>query len=95
MTFSDRVLTCIHCGDEFVFSAGEQAFFQDKKFTHEPKRCRKCKAKRSREPIVFKCDTHVTCAECGTETTVPFKPKQGRPVLCRSCFRQKSAEPAA
>ncbi|HUV97475.1 MAG TPA: CxxC-x17-CxxC domain-containing protein, partial [Acidobacteriaceae bacterium] len=25
--------------------------------------------------------------ECGTETTVPFKPTQGRPVLCRSCFQ--------
>jgi hypothetical protein len=23
------------------------------------------------------------------ETTVPFKPTQGRPVLCRSCFQMK------
>jgi CxxC-x17-CxxC domain-containing protein len=22
------------------------------------------------------------------ETTVPFKPTQGRPVLCRQCFQQ-------
>src|SRR5207237_5869912 len=26
------------------------------------------------------------CAECGTETLVPFKPSNDRPVLCRSCF---------
>ena len=26
---------------------------------------------------------------CGVETTVPFKPTQGRPVLCRSCFQMK------
>ncbi len=31
----------------------------------------------------------VVCAECGTQTTVPFKPSQGRPVLCRDCFRAK------
>jgi hypothetical protein len=30
------------------------------------------------------------------ETTVPFKPTQGRPVLCRSCFqRQQTRSPAA
>ena len=29
----------------------------------------------------------VTCAECGTETTVPFKPSGDRPVLCKDCFR--------
>ncbi len=28
----------------------------------------------------------VTCAECGTQTTVPFKPTGDRPVLCRDCF---------
>ncbi len=28
----------------------------------------------------------VTCAECGKETTVPFKPTGARPVLCRDCF---------
>jgi hypothetical protein len=25
------------------------------------------------------------------ETTVPFKPTQGRPVLCRQCFQSKRA----
>jgi CxxC-x17-CxxC domain-containing protein len=29
----------------------------------------------------------VVCTTCGVETTVPFKPTQGRPVLCRSCFQ--------
>lgn len=28
-----------------------------------------------------------TCAECGQQTTVPFKPTGSRPVLCRDCFR--------
>lgn len=30
----------------------------------------------------------VVCAECGKATTVPFKPTQGKPVLCRDCFRK-------
>jgi len=27
-----------------------------------------------------------TCGDCGTRCTVPFKPMQGKPVLCRECF---------
>jgi CspA family cold shock protein len=27
-----------------------------------------------------------TCSQCGTETSVPFMPTSGRPVLCRDCF---------
>ncbi len=34
----------------------------------------------------------VVCAECGTQTTVPFKPTGNRPVLCRDCF-QKNRPP--
>ena len=26
------------------------------------------------------------CSNCGKETTVPFQPTSGRPVLCRDCF---------
>lgn len=29
----------------------------------------------------------VTCADCGVQTTVPFKPTGDRPVYCRDCFR--------
>ncbi len=28
----------------------------------------------------------VVCAECGKQTTVPFKPTGTRPVKCRECF---------
>jgi CxxC-x17-CxxC domain-containing protein len=34
-------------------------------------------------------DFSVVCAECGRATTVPFKPTQGKPVLCRDCFKGK------
>ena len=35
-------------------------------------------------------ETRTQCSECGIETTVPFKPTQGRPVLCRQCFQVKA-----
>ena len=47
MKFTDRVLTCIDCSAEFVFTAGEQFFFHDKEFKNDPKCCKQCKAKRS------------------------------------------------
>jgi len=34
-------------------------------------------------------ETTTNCSSCGKETTVPFRPTQGRPVFCRECFQQK------
>ncbi|SEG44645.1 CxxC-x17-CxxC domain-containing protein [Bryocella elongata] len=99
MQFVDRVLKCADCGNDFVFTAGEQLFFADKQFKNDPKRCKLCKAKRaglgrstaagaSTLPL-SRTETRTNCSACGIETTVPFKPTQGRPVLCRSCFQLK------
>ena len=30
-----------------------------------------------------------TCSACGKDTTVPFRPTQGRPVFCKECFQQR------
>lgn len=40
----DKMLVCEDCRSNFVFDAGEQAFFKSKGFT-EPKRCPKCRKK--------------------------------------------------
>ena len=47
MEFQDKTLQCIDCGSSFIWTAGEQAFFADKGFRNEPKRCRGCNAKRA------------------------------------------------
>lgn len=101
MEFVDRLLKCSDCGTDFVFTAGEQLFFYDKQFKNDPKRCKLCKAKRAGVgrssgagasagalPL-SRTETRTECSACGVETTVPFKPTQGRPVLCRSCFQLK------
>jgi CxxC-x17-CxxC domain-containing protein len=85
MDFVDRDIMCIDCGAEFEFSAGEQLFFHDKQFTHDPKRCKQCKKKHASGGPV-RHETKTTCSACGESTTVPFKITQGRPVLCRPCF---------
>ncbi len=101
MEFQDKVLKCTDCGADFVFTAGEQLFFHDKQFKNEPKRCKACKSKRPSSPgtpalgIRAKVETRTNCSGCGKETTVPFKPTQGRPVFCRECFQQRRATAAS
>ena len=98
--FDDRLLTCSDCHGEFIFTAGEQLFFHDKQFKNDPKRCKPCKSRRSGLAAaangtgpaaagISRTETRTECSDCGIQTTVPFKPTQGRPVLCRSCFQLK------
>jgi len=96
MEYTDKILKCADCGGEFVFTAGEQMFFADKGFKNEPKRCKACKANRAQGGSgvsggLQRVETKTVCSQCGKETTVPFKPTQGRPVYCRECFQQRRA----
>lgn len=128
MSFTDKALECVDCGNEFTFTVGEQEFYAQKGFTNEPRRCPTCRqAKKSQRndgggrsfgggsrdsfgggsrdsfgggrSFSSSRDSFggggnremfdAVCAECGTTTTVPFKPTQGRPVYCRDCFQQQ------
>ena len=42
----DKTLVCRECGTEFVFSASEQEFYEEKGFTNEPGRCPGCRQAR-------------------------------------------------
>jgi CxxC-x17-CxxC domain-containing protein len=105
MEFKDKVLTCVDCGAAFVFTAGEQLFFHDKQFKNAPKRCKVCKSKRVAVVSTHsspgngnhysRIETRATCSQCGKDTTVPFRPSQGRPVLCRECFTQRKTAASA
>ena len=33
-----------------------------------------------------------TCADCGSECEVPFKPTEGKPVRCMSCYRKSKEQ---
>lgn len=99
----DKVIICIDCAHEFVWSAGEQVFFRDKNLENPPKRCKPCKRmKNDRLSAIetaqitgkrMKIEVSAECARCGAVTTVPFYPSQGRPVYCRACFLEVSSQP--
>lgn len=99
MTYTDKVLTCADCGVDFVFSASEQQFFAQKGFASEPKRCSSCRAQRRSSGGASSYGSgsgyargprelfDATCARCGKDTQVPFRPTGARPVYCSDCFR--------
>ena len=43
--YSDKVMTCADCSQDFVFTAREQEFYATRGFT-EPRRCPSCRASR-------------------------------------------------
>ncbi|MEG6614981.1 zinc-ribbon domain containing protein [Peptococcaceae bacterium 1198_IL3148] len=90
--YSDKALTCRDCGEEFIFTAGEQEFYAEKGLQNEPVRCPGCRAARKQRnngngrPRQQREMHTAICAECGVETQVPFRPSGDRPVYCRDCF---------
>ena len=86
--YEDKTLVCKDCGQEFIFSAGEQEFYAEKGFQNEPLRCKECRqtrkitAKNSREMF------EIVCANCGKVDKVPFEPRHDKPVYCSDCYAQ-------
>ena len=92
-TLSDKTLTCVECNAVFTFTVGEQEFFASKGYTNEPKRCPACRETRSSQYRGYReggmREMHpAVCAQCGVDTTVPFRPRGDRPVYCSDCFSQ-------
>lgn len=90
--YQDKTLVCKDCGQEFVFTAGEQEFYAERGFENEPQRCKSCRMARkggkgggSSERQMY----DAVCAECGKPCKVPFQPREDRPVYCSDCFRNR------
>ncbi|MFB3119283.1 MAG: zinc-ribbon domain containing protein [Stenotrophomonas maltophilia] len=93
MALTDKTLVCADCGGEFIFTAGEQEFFNSRGFVNEPKRCQPCRSSRRNQERGGWGDgpreMHpITCAQCGADAMVPFRPRGDRPVYCSDCFSQ-------
>lgn len=90
--FEDKTLICKDCGQEFVFTAGEQEFYDSKGFVNEPQRCKECRVSRKSAARQGR-EMHVAvCASCGQEASIPFKPSEDRPVYCSECFARMKEE---
>jgi CxxC-x17-CxxC domain-containing protein len=89
--FEDKTLVCKDCGNEFLFTVGEQEFFVEKGFENEPQRCKACRDARKNNDRATKSFGErrifsAVCASCGGEAKVPFEPRDDRPVYCSGCF---------
>ena len=84
--YEDKTLVCKECGNEFVFTAGEQEFYAERGFQNEPQRCKACRDARKNAARGPREYFTATCASCGGEARVPFEPKSDRPVYCSDCF---------
>lgn len=88
--FEDKTILCKDCGDDFLFTAGEQGFYLEKGLLNEPQRCSSCRERRRAERSEnTRQESTVVCADCGVETTVPFVPRLNKPVYCDSCFQKE------
>ena len=102
--YNDKILTCRDCGQNFVFTTGEQEFFASRGFTNEPSRCPSCRAVRKQNQgdgggryndSGYGYERRerqmfpATCSDCGKETQVPFQPRGDKPVYCSDCFAQQ------
>ena len=61
--YEDKTLVCKDCGNEFIFTAGEQEFYAEKGFENEPQRCRECGGE-ARVPFEPTSDKGVLCSAC-------------------------------
>ena len=100
--YENKTLICKDCGNSFDFSVRDQMFYAEKGFENEPQRCRDCrnarKAQRSNGLGQVPSSTaglremhDAVCAQCGTATTVPFRPRGDRPIYCRTCYTATNA----
>lgn len=91
MNLEDKTLRCRDCDQDFVFTAGEQEFYQQKGLLNEPGRCPTCRAARranGRNASGPREMHPIVCAECGQTAQVPFLPQLNKPVYCSSCFER-------
>jgi len=90
LNYVDKVLVCRDCSREFIFSAGEQEFYQSRGLQHEPRRCPDCRNARRQQDGASRPGRvmhDVICSNCGKLTQVPFVPTGSRPVYCQDCFQ--------
>ncbi len=89
--YENKTLVCMDCGEEFIFTAGEQEFYAEQGYQNEPKRCKPCRQKKKG---TFKPQREYTvgvCANCGGEARVPFVPREGEPIYCSVCHEARKA----
>jgi CxxC-x17-CxxC domain-containing protein len=101
-SYQDQMMRCRDCGQDFVWTAGEQQFYASKGLENPPGRCPSCRAaaraaRQSGGPAAGGRREFfpAVCDRCGVQTQVPFLPRNDRPVYCSNCFDVVRAERTA
>jgi len=94
---SDRSLTCRDCGQEFVFTLGEQEFYQQRGFS-EPQRCQDCRQVRKAQRNGGASSSGGYASDgsssggygggYGNESGFGSSPRQLYPATCSECGQQ-------
>jgi CxxC-x17-CxxC domain-containing protein len=90
--YQDITLKCKDCGNDFVFTAGEQEFYAEKGFQNQPQRCKSCRDARKNNGAPKREMFETVCANCGGVAKVPFQPNSDKPVYCSTCYAALKAE---
>jgi len=94
LNYTDKQIACVDCGSTFIFTADEQAFFAEKGYANEPKRCLNCRRQKRSDKNDSSAAPRkmydVVCNDCGQSCKVPFEPRLGKPVLCSDCYASKN-----
>ncbi len=75
---SDMILVCRQCGKEFVFTAAEKAYYEDKGYM-PPHHCRECRSSRRNQAVLL-------CSKCGG------KLGKDSAVYCTACLSSAKYE---
>lgn len=82
---SDKTLVCRECGREFTFTAGEQAFYQERGYT-EPGRCPECRQARKAERAQHEGGSASSYG--GGRSSYASGPRQMYPAVCAACGKE-------
>jgi len=55
---ADKTLKCKDCGQDFIFTEGEQEFYKEKGFENEPQRCPECRRAKKQQRNSYRNDRY-------------------------------------
>jgi len=100
MEFQDKVLKCIDCGTDFVFTAVNSRFSTINNSKTSPNVAKPVRIsgspcwERPQQHGFAKTETRTNCSQCGKETTVPSVPPKDDRCYAGSAFSKLGALPA-
>ena len=87
--YTDQVIVCADCGDEFVFSSADQEFYAEKGFSSPPKRCRNCRQVRKAQRNSAGGGSGYSSSSAGggysSASTYDRGPRQMFDAVCANC----------